>query len=106
MNKEMVVELNSIRLYQPQDVLQQRLSGGAAPLSNYIKALQKSATDFWVSADPPTANGFFVAVGVKPDKTAKVWCEAVDGEIPADVIAKLEKKLGEVRAVAIKQFFH
>ena len=98
-----VVELNGIRLYLPDDTLRKRLGDDASPLSNYIKSLQKEAEAFWKKTDQPKAKGLFIAVGVKPGKKAKVWCDAIDGEIPADVLAKLEKRLSEVPAVAVKE---
>jgi hypothetical protein len=96
-----VVELNSIRLYLPDDKLRQRI-GEADPLVTYIKAIQKEAETFWAKADQPKAKGLLIVVGVKPDKKAKVWCEAVDGEIPADTLTKLEKQLSEIAPVTVK----
>src|SRR5207244_1633853 len=86
-----VVDLNSIRLYLPDDALKQRLGDDASPLADYIKSLQKETAAFWDKAEKPKAKGLFVAVGVKPGKKARVWCEAVDGEIPAETLTKLEK---------------
>jgi hypothetical protein len=98
-----VVDLDSIRLYLPEDALRQRLGEDASPLAAYIKSLQKETAAFWDKAGKPKAKGLFVAVGVKPGKKARVWCEAVDGEIPTETLTKLEEKLGEVPAVAVKQ---
>jgi hypothetical protein len=98
-----VVELNSIRLYLPDATLRQRLGDDATPLAGYIKSLQKEGDAFWAKAEQPKAKGLLVAVGVKPGKKARVWCDAVDGEIPAETLARLEKKLAEVPAVAVQQ---
>jgi hypothetical protein len=98
-----VVDLNSIRLYLPNDALKQRLGGDASPLADYIKSLQKETAAFWNKTEKPKAKGLFVAVGVKPGKKARVWCEAVDGEIPAETLTELDKKLAEVPPVAVKQ---
>jgi hypothetical protein len=98
-----MVELNSIRLYLPDNLLRQRLGDDASPLTGYIKAMQKEMAAFWDKAEKPKAKGLFVAVGVKPGKKPRVWCEAVDGEIPTATLAKLEEKLRAVPAVAVKQ---
>jgi hypothetical protein len=98
-----VVELNSIRLYLPDKALRQRLGDDASPLADYIKALQKEAAAFWEKGEQPMAKGLLIAVGVKPGNKARVWCDAVDGEIPAETLTKLEEKLGGVPAVAVKE---
>ena len=57
---------------------------------------------FWNKTEKPKAKGV-VAVGVKPGKKARVWCEAVDGDIPPETLTELDKKLGDVPPVAVKQ---
>jgi hypothetical protein len=98
-----LIETNSIRLYLPDDKLRQRIGDDVDPLVNYIKALQKETAAFWEKADQPKAKGLLIAVGVKPDGKVKVWCDAVDGDIPTDLLSKLEKRLDEVPAVAVKR---
>jgi hypothetical protein len=98
-----VVDLNSIRLYLPDDALRQRLGNDAAPLAEYIKSLEKETAAYWDKAGKPKAKGLFIAVGVKPGKKARVWCEAVDGDIPAETITKLAERLDGVPALAVKQ---
>jgi hypothetical protein len=98
-----VVELNSIRMYLPDEDMRERVGDDATPLGNYVKALQKEAAAFWQNASQPKAKGLLVAVGVKPGKNVRVWCDPVDGEIPAETLAKLERKLGEVPAVAVRR---
>ena len=98
-----VVELNSIRLYLPDAALRQRLGDDVSPLVKYVKAIELETVMFWQKAEQPKAKGLLIAVGVKPDKKVKVWCDPVDGEIPADVLARLEKRLGDLPAVAVNQ---
>ena len=102
-DEKKVVDLNSIRLYLPDAALRQRLGADASPLAKYIKALQTELTAFWQKADQPKAKGLLVAVGVKPGKKSRVWCDAIEGQIPAEVLAKLEKRLAAVPAVAVKE---
>jgi hypothetical protein len=98
-----VVELNSVRLYLPDDLLKERLGSDVKPVAEYIKALEKEAAAFWAKTEQPKAKGLLIAVGVKPGKSARVWCDSIDGDIPAETLTKLEKKLGEVAAVDVKE---
>jgi hypothetical protein len=98
-----VVDLNRVRLYLPDAALRQRLGDDASPLADYSKSLHKETAAYWDRAEKPKAKGLFVVVGMKPGKKARVWCEAVDGEIPPEALTKLEKKLGDLPAVAVKQ---
>src|SRR5262245_40593545 len=74
--------LNSVLLYLPDDALRQRLGDDVSPLALYIKSLQKETATFLEKVGRPKAKGLLVAVGVKPGRMARVWCDAVDGEIP------------------------
>ena len=96
-----VVDLNLVRLYLPDEVMRERV-GDATPLAAYVKALQKEAAAFWEKAPQPEAKGLLVAVGVKPGRKARVWCDPVDGAIPVATLVSLERKLREVPAPAIK----
>jgi len=98
-----MIDVNSIRLYLPDAALRERLGDDVSPLAKYIKALEKETATFWEKSEQPKAKGLLIAIGVKPGNKARVWCEAVDGEVPAEILAKLEKKLGEVSAVRVKQ---
>ncbi len=44
-----------------------------------------------------------IAVGIKSKKVTHVWCEAVDGEIPPEVLLRLEIELEKVEAIDLKQ---
>ena len=44
-----------------------------------------------------------VAVGLKTDKRAKVWCQAVEGEMPAALLKTIERELGDIAAIDLKQ---
>jgi hypothetical protein len=81
--------------------LRQRL-GNVEPLVAYIKAVQNETALFWAKEEKPNAKGLFIAIGVKPGKKSKFWCEAVDGEILAATLSKLEKRLAAVEPVAAK----
>ena len=98
-----IVELNSVRLYSPDAALRQRIGDDATPLGHYIEALQQEVAVFWEHAPQPKAKGLLVAVGVKPGKRVRAWCDPVDGEIPAETLSRLERRLGQVPALAVRQ---
>ena len=101
--KTMVIELKSVRLYLPNDILRQRLGNDAGLLPDYVAALHRRANSFLETAGRPAAKGILIAVGVRPNKKAKVWCDAIDGEIPGELLRELEQALGEMPAVEVKQ---
>jgi hypothetical protein len=100
--QKMVVELNSVRLYLPDADLRERLGDDVSPLAAYIKVVEKETATFLGNAKQPNAKGLLIAVGVKPGKKAKVWCDAVDGQIPADTITSLQLKLSKLPTLAVK----
>ncbi|QEL15571.1 hypothetical protein [Limnoglobus roseus] len=98
-DKPKAVELNQLRLYVPIPELEQRFGDDVQPLSKYIKALEEKAGELLAKEKPPKAKGLLIAVGIKSKKDARVWCEAVEGDVPADLIKSLDKELGKVQAV-------
>ncbi len=96
-------DLNSIRLYVPTTELETRVGKDVKPPADYIKALAKAANQRLAKADKPRAKGLLIAVGINAGRRAKVWCQAVEGEVPAALLRKLEKDLGQVRPIALKK---
>ena len=96
-------ELNQLRLYVPIPQLEERFGKDIGPLANYIKSLEKRAADILGNEKPPKAKGLLVAVGIKSKTTTRVWCQAVDGDVPADLLHQLEKELAKVEAVELKK---
>ena len=96
-----VVKLNSVRLYLPDATMKERVTD-IGPLAEYVKALQHEAAAFWQSAPRPAAKGLLVAVGVRPGQTARVWCDGVAGDIPADTLASVRAALEHVKPVSVK----
>jgi hypothetical protein len=77
------IELKQLRLYVPGLELPKRVGADVMPLVQYIKALQKATAQCLASEKLAKAKGLLIAVGIKPGKKARVWCESVEGEIPA-----------------------
>jgi hypothetical protein len=92
----------TVRLFQPNPILVARIGDSAAPLAEYIKALDARNTTFWKSAVSARPKGLLIAVGVKPGKVARVWCEPVEGTVPKDTLARLEEALASVPPLEVK----
>jgi uncharacterized protein YggU (UPF0235/DUF167 family) len=96
-------DLNQLRLYVPIPQLEDRFGKDVEPLANYIKALEKRAGEILAKEKQPKAKGLLIAVGIKSKKNTKIWCQAVDGDAPAELLQVLEKELAKVEAVDLKK---
>jgi hypothetical protein len=96
-------DLNQLRLYVPIPQLEDRFGKDVEPLANYVKALEKRAGEVLAKEDKPEAKGLLVAVGIKSKKDTRVWCQAVEGEVPEAVLRKLEGELAKVEAVDLRK---
>jgi hypothetical protein len=95
-----------VRLLVPIPEIERRLgTDDPTPLANYTKAVQKEATEFWAKTPKPKADGLLITIGIKPGKKARVWCEAVAGEIPAEVLTDLEERLSKITPCDTKENF-
>jgi hypothetical protein len=95
-------ETNAVRLLVPIPELEKRLGKDPAVISEFIKAVELAALAALAEAKLPEAKGLIVTVGMKPSGGTKVWCEAVEGEIPADLLKKLEKQVSAVKPCPVK----
>ncbi len=96
-------ELDRLRLYVPIPQLEERFGTDVRPLANYAKALEKRAAEVLSKEKPPRAKGLLVAVGIKSKTKTRVWCQAVDGDAPVELLQRLEKELAKVEAVDLKK---
>ena len=60
-----------IFLYQPDNVLQERLSGSARGLADYVKRLESICEASFATA--PTPETLNIIVAVRPGKRSRVW---------------------------------
>jgi hypothetical protein len=76
-----------VRLYQPDRILKKRLPpGGPAEIAAYIKTLDRVSREYFGRLGQDFGSmGILIAVGIKPGKRVRFWCEQVDGDIPAEV---------------------
>jgi hypothetical protein len=98
-----VADLNQLRLYVPIPELTNRVGKDVKPLADYIKALERATVKFLERAEKPKAKGLLIAVGIKAGRKSKVWCQAVEGDAPAELLQTLEKELAKVEAVALER---
>jgi hypothetical protein len=78
--------LGALRLYQPDSTLQERFPGGVADLAAYCKTLTWVGTEYFDRLGQEFGSmGILIAVGIKPGKRIRLWCEQVDGDITTDV---------------------
>ncbi len=95
-------ELNQLRLYVPNPDLPKRIGEDVEPLASYIKSLDEPIQR-WLEKEKPQAKGLLIAVGIKAGKKSRVWCQAVEGDIPAAALERLEKELGKVATIDLKK---
>lgn len=92
-------ELNQIRLYVPIPQLEDRFGKNIKPLANYVKSLEKKASEILAKEKKLEAKGILIAVGIKSKKKNRVWCQAVEGEMSVDLVKLLEKELSKLEGV-------
>jgi len=95
--------LNQLRLYVPIPDLENRFGKDIEPLAGYIKSLEKRAGEILSKEKQPKAKGLLIAVGIKSKKDTRIWCEAVEGEAPVELLQLLEKELAKIEAVDLKK---
>ncbi len=71
-------------------------------VEDYIKALNKAALSALKDSKSYDAHGVLIAVGVKPGKKVRAWCEAVEGSLPEGLLRDLEAALADVPTVEVK----
>ena len=98
-----VAKLVGTTLYVPTTDLEARFGTDPKPLGDYNNALKKRADAILAQAEPAGATGLLVAVGIKAARRPRVWCQAVEGEVPAALLRTLERELTDVEAVELRQ---
>jgi hypothetical protein len=97
-----IVELNQVRLYVPIPQLRDRF-GETEALANYVKSLQRATATVLSKEEQLDAKGLLLAVGIKSKRNTRVWCQAVEGEVPTEVLQRLEMELAKVVGVDLKK---
>ena len=79
-------QLGALRLFQPDSTLQERLPSGVTDLAAYCKTLTWVGTEYFGRLGQDFGSmGVLIAVGIKPGKRIRLWCEQIDGDITPDV---------------------
>jgi hypothetical protein len=97
------IELNQLRLYVPIPQLEERFGKDVERLAKYVQALEKRGNEVLAKEKAPKAKGLLIAVGIKSKTQTRIWCQAVDGDFPAELMQQLEKELAKVEAVDLKK---
>jgi hypothetical protein len=90
-------KMGNIVLYQPNEVLQERLTD-AKGLAEYVQALDKVCTEYF--AKEVKAETLQVVVALKPGKLARVWFVSSTRE-DVKALALLREKLEKVPAIDV-----
>ncbi|WP_166380668.1 hypothetical protein [Catellatospora methionotrophica] len=78
--------MGGVRLYLPDEEFGRRLGAGTAEISAYIQTLAWVGGQYFGRLGRDFGSlGVLVAVGIKPERHVKLWCEVVGGHIPDDV---------------------
>lgn len=97
-----MINVNSVRLYLPDDLLGPRVGNDVQPLADYIKSLENRTVEYWSSHDPENANGLLIAIGVKPNGESRAWCDALDGTVSDKTLRDFEAQMALVPSVKVK----
>ena len=87
------------RFYVPQPEIKIRFGSDINPMKQYENSLISRTNEVLARGERPRAKGLFVAVGIKAKDNAKVWCEAVEGEISPYQLERIEEELAHVEAL-------
>jgi hypothetical protein len=94
-SQEMAFRVEDILIYNKDAQLTER-DVDAHALSDYVDRLTEAVSSVLARYYGLDARGLLIAVGVKPGKRVKIWCEAFEGEMPDATLAELEAKLESV----------
>jgi hypothetical protein len=92
--------VDSIVLYQPNDVLAQRLPGGPDQLAAYIKQLQAVLTDYFANAKTPET--LHSVVAIRSGNRSRVWFISSTHSGKTTELASLRQKLEAINPVDVK----
>ena len=88
-----------VMLYQPDHELQARLPD-IAPLVAYMNGIKSELASFWSARAQPASDGMLIAAGVKPDRSTRVWVDAINGAIPDDELSAFSAHLEDLACAA------
>jgi hypothetical protein len=93
----------TLAIYNPPQQFEARIAGeGGKDLARYVKELVTIAGEFATDHPKPRPTGVFIAVAFKPNKQARLWLEATEGEISPEQLKELQAKLAKIPAPLLK----
>lgn len=87
--------------YQAYSVLRARVED-VGSVEDYIKALNGATLTALKDSKQYDAHGILIAVGVKPGKKVRIWCEAIEGSLPEGILQNLKSSLENIPTVEVK----
>lgn len=99
-SEEKMFEVTSMALYQPDEVLAQRLSS-VDTLAAYLETIQKQAHQFW-SERPECGPGVgAIVIAIKPGGKSRFWL-VYNSKLRTQLQEELNRTLGKVRPPDVK----
>ncbi len=95
--------MDNIHFYIANPEITARFGTDPKPVGKYINDLYKALDELLADAPRPRAKGLLIGVGVKSKDVVGIWCEAVDGDCPAELLSRIEEELAKVEAFDMKQ---
>ncbi|MFO0812843.1 MAG: hypothetical protein U0796_06465 [Gemmatales bacterium] len=94
-----VADTDHLVLLIPTTDIRTRI-GPVEPFTDYLKLVFRKVDEVMltVKESDVKAKGLAVVIGIKANKQVKIWCEAVDGDIPEALLRRLEKEVATVEA--------
>jgi hypothetical protein len=99
---EEACHLTNVILYNSDEQLTKRGFDPEAA-ADYIKRLDKTASSVLAGSEKQDACGLLIAIGIKPGKKVRVWCEAVEGSLSDELLNKLAVELEKIPTLEIKK---
>ena len=79
--------------------------GEIEAFGDYVKTIWRKADEIVAKAKTADvkAKGLVITVGIKAKSKVRIWCDAVEVEMPSDLLRQLEKELALVEAIDLQQ---
>jgi hypothetical protein len=95
--------VKKVVLYQPNEVLVDRLGNDAGPFGNYIKQIEiREATVFANAGQHPGASGAIV-VAIRPGKQSRAWIVLGSNSLPAALVSQIKAEAETVLPVSVQR---
>ncbi len=94
--------VNELLLYQPDNVLQQRVASIEA-WAQYLQRIEAVAADYWAGQPAGAGQTVTLVVAVKPGGRSRFWADFEPGGLDAEIERRFLQRLEEVPAPVVQQ---